>query len=376
MKTLCLVADDLTGALDSTAPFCTTRGAVPVFLDPAAAPRNLPAAAFDLATRDADAVRAVQANLDVLDRLREADVAFKKIDSLLRGHWAAELAALLHRGAFGTCILAPAFPAQGRITAGGRQVLRSAGEPDRTLDVDPGASLRQKGLAVRPVAGPHGPWSRGPGDSKGEVVLVDADTDAALQAIVRWGADAPAPVLWCGSGGLARALAGPRSPSWATSVRQPVLAIVGSDHAVSRAQVAQAIDAHPQGHALVDDDAATSAQRVAQCLARDGRCLVTFAIPPGTPAADASRSIRARLGLLLGGLARPATLFVSGGETLLSVCHAVRATHLAVTGEYGPGVARARLGDGAWPDLDVISKSGAFGSSSWLRDLMSGAAGD
>ena len=181
MTTLRLLADDLTGALDSAAAFVPVSGKVPTFWR---APPSPPAtAAIDSATRDA-APEQLGATLRRLAPLLDgADVAFKKIDSLLRGQVVAELATLLHR--FDHCILAPAFPFQGRITRHGRQLARTAtGWQDVGVD----------------LAGGLAGWGE-------RVRLCDAETDAHLDAIVAGGRALPGRVLWCGTGGLAGALA-------------------------------------------------------------------------------------------------------------------------------------------------------------------------
>ncbi|MDH5540859.1 MAG: hypothetical protein OEY03_15760, partial [Rhizobacter sp.] len=75
MSGLFLVADDLTGALDSAASFCGRLGPIPVWLD---LPQgSMPAhAAVDLATRDADAAFALQAMTGAAPQLARADIAF------------------------------------------------------------------------------------------------------------------------------------------------------------------------------------------------------------------------------------------------------------------------------------------------------------
>jgi uncharacterized protein YgbK (DUF1537 family) len=150
MSGLYLVADDLTGALDSAVAFCGRLGPIPVFLG---APHDLngPHAAVDLATRDVHADVAVARTFLVADRLAHADIAFKKIDSRLRGNWSVELAALMRSGAFDLCVMAPAFPAQGRITLNGRQFVCAPNGSLVMEPVDPIAILRGLGLTV--VAG-------------------------------------------------------------------------------------------------------------------------------------------------------------------------------------------------------------------------------
>src|SRR5690606_16737989 len=104
--------DDLTGALDTAAQFCG-KAPVPVFfaLDAAAGDR----AAVDIASRERSADEAVALAGQSRGFLRGGDPAVKKIDSLLRGNCAAELKATLPEH-FRSCVLAPAFPSQGRVT--------------------------------------------------------------------------------------------------------------------------------------------------------------------------------------------------------------------------------------------------------------------
>jgi len=373
MSSLYLVADDLTGALDSTAAFCQVLGPVPVFLGASPEHGSGHAAAVDLATRDCDAASAVRANLSVVRQLTAADVAFKKIDSLLRGHWAVELAALVRSGSFRTCVLAPAFPAQGRVTVCGRQVVHTSETSSYIVDVDPGARLRQLGLNVHCVSDLGTIAHPALDDATVDVVLADAASDEALRAIAGWGAQRPRPILWCGSAGLARALAQEGEPPQLGPLTRPVLAIIGTDHAVSTAQVARAAASNPECLVVVDVDLAASAARVAQALSSVGHCVLTFALPIGTLPDDAARSIRSRLAALLPQVTRPSTLVVTGGETLLSACQGLGATHLQVDGELSPGVPHSRLCAGRWHGIDVVSKSGAFGAAHWLSDLLAAA---
>jgi uncharacterized protein YgbK (DUF1537 family) len=67
---------------------------------------------------------------------------------------------------------------------------------------------------------------------------------------------------------------------------------------------------------------------------------------------------------------RPGTLFVTGGETLRSLCDALGVTHLDVDGEIEPGVPTSILRGGAWDGQRLVSKSGAFGDAGFLRRLL------
>src|ERR1700734_2181835 len=162
MTTLRLIADDLTGALDTAAQFTGRIGSLPVLLDRmTAAPEA--SYALNLSCRDGNERTAVACTRDSLGCYSGADLAFKKIDSLLRGHWAAELAQIVKSGMFGRIVMAPAVPAHGRLTRGGLQMLaQPSGGPVLIKDI--AADLER-----------HGVSSRG---TDCEIVLLDAESDA------------------------------------------------------------------------------------------------------------------------------------------------------------------------------------------------------
>src|SRR6476469_3499421 len=90
MAHLRLLADDLTGALDSAARFVPMTGPVAVTWQDVARAGSV---AIDSDTRELP-VEAVRFRIDRLAPLLDGgSPAFKKIDSLLRGHVALELAA-------------------------------------------------------------------------------------------------------------------------------------------------------------------------------------------------------------------------------------------------------------------------------------------
>ena len=346
-----LVADDLTGALDAAAAFVPVAGPIPVFWSPLAA---LPdAVAIDAGTRDLAAADARRLAALLAPVLEEADPAFRKIDSLLRGHIAAELGATMD--SFDHCLIAPAFPAQGRVTAGGRQFRAVAGLW-RDVGVDLPAALAAEGIAPR-LCRPGDPAPAG-------VSLWDAETDAELDAVVAEGRVLAGRVLWCGSAGLAGALAGPAAVPCPT-LQGPVLALIGSDHPVS---VAQLSTAWKYVHRITRGDAEDAAP-VARRLASGGAA-VAAVVPPGASRVAAAAHIARIFSRLLGHLAPPGVLAVAGGDTLRAVCDGLGATMLEVDGQLAPGVPTSLLRGGVWHGRRVVSKSGAFGGADWLVRLL------
>jgi len=317
MTRLRLLADDLTGALDSAARFVPLTGAVAVTWSDVAAAGS---AAIDSGTRDMSPEWARKTVAELALLLDGGEPAFKKIDSLLRGHVAVELAACMRR--FDHCVLAPAFPFQGRITRNGRQFVRD-GEVWRDVGVDLSSELGARGIVAN---------------------MRDAETDADLDAIVAEGRRLAGRVLWCGTGGLAGALAGHRAVPRPV-LPQPILALIGSDHSVSRAQVAAV---PPDLH----------------------RSVVICDIPPATDRLQARERINRTFSAVLQRVERPGTLFVTGGHTLRDLSDALGVTRLDVDGEIEPGVPTSVMRGGAWDGQRVVSKSGAFGDTGFLAALL------
>jgi uncharacterized protein YgbK (DUF1537 family) len=347
-----ILADDLTGALDSAAQFVPTEGRIPTVWAP---PNTLPwPAAIDAGTRELNAKEAAALMRRLAPVLDEADPSFRKIDSLLRGHVAAEISTCL-RG-FAHCVIAPAFPAQGRVTRAGRQFVAD-GEGWREVGPDLAASLRELGLNIVLCR---------PGDSAPEgASLWDAEVESDLDLVVAKCRCLPNRVLWCGSAGLAGALAG-RAPIPQPQLRGPILGLVGSDHPAS---VAQLSAAWSRVRRITRGDAEEAA-RIARLLASNGAVIVAAVMPPGLTRAHAARHIAGCFTNLLARLDPPGTLLVTGGETLRMVCVALGAGRLDVDGQLMPGIPTAVLRGGAWDGLRVVSKSGAFGDAGLLARLL------
>ncbi len=333
-----LLADDLTGALDSAAPFAAQSGPIPVLWDEARVADAVGDLAFDAETRDLDAPEAQARASRLAPLLTGADSAFLKIDSRLRGHPALEIAAYTAFGGFRTTVVAPAFPAQGRVTREGRQYVHdAAGGLWEPVDLDLPAALAAAGLPARLVRRPAGAGT----------LLCHAETDEDLEGIAAARAELAPPVLWCGAGGLARALAGRRDRGTpAVRLRPPILVVAGSPHPATRAQLMRAA---PR------DGVVVHALDLAACTS-----------PP------AARAAHERLVRAAAAAPPPGTLVATGGETLLRLCEAVGALRLEAVGELAAGVPVSRLVGGGWDGVPVVSKSGGFGGPELLADLMEG----
>lgn len=173
-----LLADDLTGALDSSAELAGLFGSVRVVWPERSVPDGTGSLAIDSGTREMGAAAAFAKVMKLAPALHGAALAFKKIDSLLRGPWASELKACLQTGYWDACIVAPAFPHQGRRTRQGRQAARSADGVWHDVD-DVVERLQAHGVDAR----------RRDADNElpGGVSIFDAETEDDLSRIVKIG---------------------------------------------------------------------------------------------------------------------------------------------------------------------------------------------
>ncbi|MEU1946891.1 four-carbon acid sugar kinase family protein, partial [Streptomyces sp. NPDC020125] len=242
-RRLLAIADDLSGAAEVAAALCsrTTRSRVVLMGRPEVVsgggvsvldPRHPgEATVLDLDSRYRPATEAAEAVRDALrlsspdgeadgDTDRDTDgetLVLKKIDSLLRGNVAAEVAALAEGGA--GVVLAPALPIAGRVVRSGvvhiGGVALHEGDAWRAETVPPPASVAQAlgGLptALIPLttvraSPPALPAALRAAVAAGRVAICDAETDADLDAVVKASLAEGPRIRLVGSGGLAVAL--------------------------------------------------------------------------------------------------------------------------------------------------------------------------
>jgi uncharacterized protein YgbK (DUF1537 family) len=291
-------------------------------------------------TRPVRTARAIAKRAFSSRSARRAPILFKKIDSTLKGHIAAELSAICGPLGDRPVVFAPAFPGQGRTTRNARLVLNGkpssadlrallarAGMPSTHFDLAAvrGGRLHEEIRAAMEIG------ARG--------LICDALTDADLDRIARAGLALRPRPLFMGSGGLARALARTlpkkRAARAAPASRRPVVTVVGSASAVS----------------------ATQARR----LARDRAAILVQMAWMREPTSRDLRSIR-RLGHVVAQAAPCAHFVLTGGETARAVLTARRIREIRLLGEVEPGVPFGMARDGTL----VCTKAGAFGKPGTL----------
>lgn len=361
MKSLRILADDLTGALDCAAAF---GAGVPVHLGH---PTDNDAPGIDTvatATRDVPVSDLPALLTPSLAWLRGADLAFKKVDSLLRGNTLDEVDWLARHAPFVGLAMVPAFPAQNRVTEGGQQWWLQPDGSRSAVATSMVEGLRARGWRVDTGSTPPdlagGPVAWVPD------VLRDSDLDTvAAQALHTPG------WLWCASAGLAHALARHWPPQAPVPSPKPcasagqVMLVSASHHPVSREQW-RVLRAARAADCLAGEDPQTLHANAAY-----DRPLIDLSAAERITPEQAATLLEAQTQAIAAHAPRPRTLVVVGGDTLLSLCQALGASGLqSEVALSRPGWGCARMVGGRWDGLVCHTRSGAFGGPQDLLQVL------
>jgi uncharacterized protein YgbK (DUF1537 family) len=356
MSSLRLLADDLTGALDTSAELVGKFGPLEVCWSVSSIAPAQPSFSIDSGTRERAVEEAFAIVQELAPRLAGATIAYKKIDSLLRGHWAAELDACWQTGLWDACIVAPSFAYQGRRTVDGQQYARGTDGRWSAVGQNLVEQLRDRKLDARRVRPADG---LRPG-----INVFDSETDNDLDWVVKAGQNYSGRLLWCGSGGLASALARGADVWVSDRLKGPVLGIFGSDHRTTALQL-DACDAVT----LSSGDVERDVDRIKQALDK-GIAFVRLEAPDGHSRDDVARHFSRQISQLSRLIDPPGSLVVAGGETVKAQMIAVGARALRPLGRLEPGIPKSVIEGGDWSGVEVISKSGAFGPADvWAKLL-------
>ena len=388
-----LIADDLTGALDSGAGFAKAglRSVMPFGpTGTVALPVGADVIIFNTATREGDAVVARERAREAALRLLGHGVSliYKKMDSVLRGHPGPELSGVLdaiaitHPGA--RALVAPAFPAQGRTTVDGVQLVHGG-----------------------PVASHLGRLEHALAPVFASCDIRDAITDDDLRVIARDGV-AGGRLLWVGSAGLAsQVVEAFRSSGAASETREVdtwsdapdsgagsgevwnavrperVIVVAGTVHPATVVQV-EALVADGWGHIAFDiggpdgwPDEREILRAMTNCSA-SGVVVSTHANLAGHSHPDEVIPSLVRNAVTLLDRSAPIVstllmdgrtgLVVTGGETAQHLFTGIGVTSVDVSGEALPGIPIGVMEFGG-VRVRVATKSGGFGGSDALRHV-------
>lgn len=339
-----MVADDLTGALDATAPFAERGLRTVVVVSPDGA-----IGAGELADAEVICVNTASREIDAAEaerRVREAtkgllglapQVLFKKIDSRLKGHLAVEIAAMVAASGRSLPVVAPAIPDLGRRVVDGRLV--GAGVPEPLVIAE----------RLRPLVAD----------------VPETPDQAALEAVAEWIVADGAVCIAVGARGLSQAIAN-LLPSRAVRRRDgglpyPCVLAIGSRDPVTRAQIERlAGDAR---HVRAPNGALSGldfSPGITLVTAEEGAGVEDGKVVAARFAEGLSRAIAA---------SPPASLLISGGETAYAVLTRLGVSAITVEGEALPGVPFATTLIGG-RQVVILTKSGGFGAPDTISLLV------
>ena len=404
-----VIADDLTGAADCAVAFAKRRlSARVIWSDAHDATLQPPVVlAIDAGSRALDAGAARVKHTALLRQHGTAGMrVFKKIDSTLRGHPGEEIAALFDvmlAQAPGTrLVVAPAFPATGRVTRGAH--VHVHGSPLEFTEFRPRDADAARANVVHLLEAAGIPAVAVPLETirGGETVLraaltrdagplaavCDAETESDLDHIAA-ASLGPRPVLLVGSAGLAHALArrispgiGPRTePMRIPPSRHGALVVAGSQAQATRVALRE-LESLPgiermtlSASMLNPMENSLSAMQaridIAEKLAQGTDLVVDLAAPdaaqPFTPADE--QLFAGRLAQRVVPFATHASALVAtGGETAAALFARCGITGIQLVDEIEHGIALGlTLGGLAVP---VVTKAGGFGDAGSLRRIV------
>lgn len=400
MLRIFILADDLSGAADSGVACVSAGLRTSVVLGCDAGSGDAEVLSLDADTRcmeESAAAAEVSHQVRLYAPHRDL-LIFKKIDSTLRGNVARELAAALAafrsvRDECAVALMAPAFPAIGRTTANGVQLVH--GRPLHELDIwriqgmSGVASIPEmlQSAGLRSALLPGGMIRSGAkalaeqmrlSARDADVLVCDAETDADLRAIADAATKLEPQPIWVGSAGLAYQL--PVAAEMATRGKTevviapqstgPLLFIIAS---LSRNSIEQVRVLTSSGQAagiqmapdvlLAGETSARwreSARELESALKMNRDVVIGL-----EPEPQMDMTCRPRLADALGRMTAAVggevgALIASGGETARAVLHSWGIARLRLLGELERGVPISVTE--TWSrELPVITKAGDFG---------------
>jgi uncharacterized protein YgbK (DUF1537 family) len=409
MRRMLIIADDLSGAADCASACAGTALSAVVALSSEFDRGTADVLSVDADTRNLEPTAAAHRMAQVLRRYGGGKdlFLFKKLDSTLRGNIGHELAAILEvrRELSSTdqsnerivAIVAPAFPAGGRTTVKGQQLVH--GRPlheseiwqhqNETRPADIATMLQMAGMrsavvSLDVVRSGNDHLRRAMKEIAGsaDALVCDAETDSDLRAIADASLILGRDTIWAGSAGLASQL--PYAGGLATTASSlaiaplsagPTLLVIGSMSSVSRQQVellASSEDVRvfslPTGVLLEGERSRfwSGQTRSVEMALHEGRDVIVVLEKTDRIDSTMSALLCNALGTMTSPLAESVgALIASGGETARAVLQGWGVSALRMIGEVEAGVPFS-VTEGWGKTIPVITKAGAFGHPNTL----------
>lgn len=390
MTRLAIIADDLTGAADAAVAFANQGHSSRVLLDPSYT-GGVDIVSLTTESRHVPPTVAAERVYAIAHNLYGTPLLYKKIDSTLRGNIAAELFALMDAFELNRSVVAPAFPAQGRTTIRGRQLINGKRLEETDFRKQIISSNVREIFLRAPDARPVGLITlnevrRGKTylsdlliNRPTGILIADAETDEDLTLIAR-AVHVTGMRLLCGSAGLCHAVARQmpashdRSNVTPRTKTGPILAVAGSLHAATIAQIeaarqADVVIVEPESISIAPSDPLFD--YMAGLLADNKDVVLASHLVDASTTRELTVSDRlARFTNRLLKRVSIGGLVLTGGEVASAVCVELGVRAIDVYGEVQPGIPYGALRSGGEDNLRVVTKAGGFGEPDALLTAM------
>lgn len=392
-----IIADDFTGSNDTGVQMKKRGIHTEVVLFPESLRLVRGSMVLDTESRNMpkqDSYNKVYKMVQTVFEKAQFDIVFKKIDSTIRGNIKEEVKAVHELYKADKIVFAPAFPKIGRTTAEGIHYLNGVRILETEMAKDPYNPVVEDNITVilQDIDGPvthHGLEEIRSGiiDLSASVChTFDTEEISDLENIVKACNVEGQKTLWIGSAGLADALFDSIVPHY------PSLAIVGSISQVSEKQIGFAsfegapVVLVPAENLLKQEGLDKYAQIVAQHIKDGHNTILTsstkradyeksieVAKTLGIDAKAASKHVQESLGILAKLILDSVTvsgIFLTGGDTAISVIHSLSCSGSTIISELTTGVVLSELNGGAYGGLPIVTKAGAFGTPETIHDSL------
>ncbi|EIW17409.1 MULTISPECIES: four-carbon acid sugar kinase family protein [Pelosinus] len=407
-KSMIIIADDLTGANDTGVQFAVQSLHTEILLEGTSLSEELEAAivVVDTNSRAIGAKEAYQKVQKIAKQAQQAGFKnyYKKLDSTLRGNIGIELQAILDLGFHDFALVMPAFPKNGRTTVGGHHLLHGVPLSETEVGKDPKTPVSESVLPsllrqqTSMLVGHIGIFELSGGEdaiaaaiqrhlAQGcRVISCDAWQEEHFQLVAGAAFRISQNVLWAGSAGLAECL--PQLFGWNEKyfLSAPSLVIVGSISSVTRGQIRQLLG---KGHELVEveiadylpwqeNGAMPHLQKALSLLKRGKNVILASGYQPeaverakaageklGMSPLEVSQSAAQILGFMGAAILHQQEVtgvVLTGGDTAVSVCHALGVKGIRILEEVAPAIPLGKMVTQEGKTLWVVTKAGAFGN--------------
>ena len=383
---LAVVADDLTGAMDTGVQFAKCGLQTAVMLTEG----ELAVGEVVVVSTDSRSVTAAEAyhRTTVLGPQLTDRLVYKKIDSTMRGNIGPEIEGLLDSMGLERALVTPSFLAAGRTVVNGFHRVHGVLLAESSFARDPlwpateshvptmlaRQSKRAVGhLAVSVVEEGSQAVMRALAAEPAPIVAADAASASHLQTLASALVELKDTWLPCGSAGLAqewraalKLVASEGVPFRWPELARPVLVVAGSRNPTTQKQLRQAAETCELNLvALFGPTAKERDERQAQVLKlldQGSNAALTTSFSAYEPGEDIRMAeALADATVLILQKSSVAGLIITGGDTARATCGALGATAVQLVGEVQAGVPAGTLVSGPHDGLRVVTKAGGFG---------------